>query len=155
MLRGIFYEMKFIGENMNAIIRDAVAKDMEGILAMAKDLATSFSVESEQFCTSFHEALNTTNAYLLVAEKNEGPVGYLLGFDHPTFYANGRVSWVEEVYVKQANRKEGLGCLLMRTFEEEAKCRGSRLVALATRRAESFYQSIGYEASATYFKKHL
>ena len=140
---------------MGAIIREAVAKDMEGLLSMAKDLATSFSVEDEQFCTSFHEVLNTTNAYLLVAEKNEGSVGYLLGFDHPAFYANGRVSWVEEVYVKQPYRKEGLGRLLMRTFEKEAKCRGGRLVALATRRAEFFYQSIGYESSATYFKKHL
>ena len=140
---------------MNAVIRKAEAKDMKGLLSMAKDLATSFRVESEQFYTSFHEVLNTTNAYLLVAEKSEDPVAYLLGFDHPAFYANGRVSWVEEVYVKQPHRNEGVGGLLMSTFEQEAKRRGSRLVSLATRRAESFYQSIGYEASATYFKKHL
>jgi len=140
---------------MNTIIRNAVAKDMKGLLFMAKDLATSFSVEREQFCDAFHDILNNKDAYLLVAEENEELIAYLLGFDHLAFYANGRVSWVEEVYVKQANRKEGVGNSLMRTFEEKAKCRGSRLVALATRRAESFYQSIGYEASATYFKKHL
>ena len=33
--------------------------------------------------------------------------------------------------------------------------RGSRLVALATRRAARFYAALGYEESATYFRKVL
>lgn len=43
----------------------------------------------------------------------------------------------------------------MRGFEHEARTAGARLIALATRRASSFYEAIGYEPSATYFRKVL
>lgn len=33
--------------------------------------------------------------------------------------------------------------------------RGARLVALATRRADRFHESLGYERSAAYFRKVL
>jgi len=41
----------------------------------------------------------------------------------------------------------------MDVFEKGAQQRSSRLVALSTRRAGDFYESLGYEASATYYKK--
>jgi hypothetical protein len=43
----------------------------------------------------------------------------------------------------------------MTQTEEIATTRKSKLIALATRRADQFYQSIGYEASATYFRQLL
>lgn len=43
----------------------------------------------------------------------------------------------------------------MALIEEKAMERGSKLVALATRRASDFYRAIGYDESATYFKKAL
>ena len=49
-------------------------------------------------------------------------------------------------------RRQNVGQHLMRTFELWAKTRGCRLVALATRRAAPFYQALGYEDSATYFR---
>ena len=138
---------------MCTVIREATVQDMDSVFAMAKDLATSFDVKYEAFCASFNEVLNTSNAFLLVAEKNKVVVAYLLGFEHTAFYANGRVSWVEEVYVNPRYRKEGLGRLLMNAFEKGAKQHSSKLVALSTRRAGDFYESLGYEASATYYKK--
>ena len=90
-----------------------------------------------------------------MAEENGEVIGYCLGFDHYAFYANGRVSWVEEIMVQEDRRKEGIGRDLMDAFEEWAKSRGSRLVGLATRRAASFYQALGYEDSAVFFRKLL
>ena len=52
-------------------------------------------------------------------------------------------------------RRRGVGKVLMENFEEWSSKRGNRLVALATRRAASFYRSIGYEESATFFRKLL
>ena len=52
-------------------------------------------------------------------------------------------------------RRRGVGKVLMENFEEWSSNRGSRLVALATRRASSFYRSIEYEESATLFRKLL
>jgi len=43
----------------------------------------------------------------------------------------------------------------MSAFEAWAKARGAKMVALATRRASSFYLELGYEESATYFRKLL
>jgi len=43
----------------------------------------------------------------------------------------------------------------MKHFEQSAKNSGNKLVALATQRAGSFYQAIGHEESASYFKKNL
>ena len=52
-------------------------------------------------------------------------------------------------------RRRGVGAELMAGFEDWARSRGARLVALATRRAARFYLALGYEASATYFRKLL
>ena len=82
-------------------------------------------------------------------------IGYLLGFDHYTFYANGRVAWVEELMVAEAFRRQRIGQTLLREFEGWAAARGAALVALATRRAAAFYLAAGYEESAIYFRKRL
>jgi GNAT superfamily N-acetyltransferase len=81
--------------------------------------------------------------------------GYFLGFDHFTFYANGRVSWVEEIMVVEEIRRHGIGRLLMESFKQWARQRQGKLISLATRRAASFYTDIGYDESATYFRKLL
>ena len=82
-------------------------------------------------------------------------IGYLLGFRHLTFYANGPVGWVEEVVVRDQDRGRGIGRVLMGAFERWAAAEGCTLVALATRRAAPFYRALGYEESASYFRKVL
>ena len=42
---------------------------------------------------------------------------WALRFDHYAFYANGRVSWLEEITVRADLRRQGLGLGLMRAFE--------------------------------------
>jgi GNAT superfamily N-acetyltransferase len=65
------------------------------------------------------------------------------------------VGWVEEVVVRPGNRGGGVGGALMGAFEQWAAAEGCALVALATRRAAPFYRAVGYEESATYFRKVL
>ncbi len=136
-------------------IRAAEPRDEKALLALAKDFATSFAVEAEAFSRAFSELLTAPDACLIVAEMNRQVVGYLLGFDHATLYANGRVAWVEEIAVHVDARRCGLGTLLMRRFEGWAAGRNCKLVALATRRASDFYEALGYAASATYYRKLL
>jgi len=140
---------------MNTAVRIAEADDLDAIFTLAEKLATSFVVDPESFRQVYNRVLELPDATLLVAENNHQIVGYLLGFEHPAFYANGSVAWVEELYVANAHRGGGIGRVLMSHFEQSAKAAGNRLVALATRRAGNFYQAIDYEQSATYFKKHL
>jgi GNAT superfamily N-acetyltransferase len=135
-------------------IRLARPEDGSVLLDLTKEFATSFDVEDACFRQSLLSLLSDQSAYLAVAEERV-VVGYLLGFDHVTFFANGRVSWVEEIMVRQEQRRSGVGRLLMQSFEAWAISRNSKLVALATRRAELFYRALGYEDSATYFRKVL
>ena len=139
----------------NLTIRLATSGDCSSVFPLAKEMATSFEVIKECFEISFQEFLNDSSAICLVAESNTEIIGYLIGFDHRAFYANGRVSWVEEIFVKEKDRKEGIGKKLMDEFETWCIERGSKLIGLASRRASSFYEAIGYEDSATFYRKRI
>ncbi len=136
-------------------VRKATEDDADALFGLAKDFATSFVPERSAFDTALTDIVLADGANLSVAEVDGEVVGYCLGFDHYAFYANGRISWVEEITVKESLRKRGIGKVLMERFEEWSSSRGSRLVALATRRAASFYKGIGYEESATFFRKGI
>lgn len=76
-------------------------------------------------------------------------------FEHPAFFANGPVGWVEEIAVREHLRRRGLGSRLMSAFEDRVRERGGRLVALATTRASTFYESVGYDHHAAYYRTYL
>jgi len=136
-------------------IRRAVRSDREGVFALVKDFATSFNPEKSAFDFSFDQIHSDGSACLLVAEMNNRIIGYCLGFDHYAFYANGRVSWVEEIMVSEDYRQRGIGRRLMNGFEEWSRARDSKLAGLATRRAAPFYEALDYENSAVFFRKLL
>lgn len=140
---------------MDAVIREADIKDEEEIFKLVKIFATSFKPERVLFRESLKHILNDDSALLLLAETNNQVIGYCLAFDHYAFYANGRVSWLEEIMVDKTFRRVGIGKQLMVKFEEWAKSRNSKVIALATRRASLFYSAIGYEESAIFFRKLL
>jgi GNAT superfamily N-acetyltransferase len=118
-------------------------------------MATSFAVDTEAFATSFAELLGRDDAIVLVALEAGGVVGYLLGFDHLAFYANGCVAYVEEVAVRQDRRGATIGQQLMQEFERWARSRSATLITVATRRAAPFYRNLGYDETATLFRKVL
>ena len=136
-------------------VRRAGRGDAAAVAALAGDLAMSFTFSRPAFEASFPALLADPQACLLVAAGRDDPVGYLLGFRHLTFYANGPVGWVEEILVRGEYRRSGAGRDLMAAFEEWARGCGCGLVALATRRAAPFYRALGYQESAVYHRKML
>jgi GNAT superfamily N-acetyltransferase len=135
------------------IIRVPSPADADAVLGLARDFATSFVVREQCFRQAFAALLSDRSACVRVAALRGVPVGYVLGFEHLTFFANGRVAWVEEIVVAEAHRRKGVGEGLMNAVTEWAAGRECRMVALATRRAADFYAALGYEPSATYFRK--
>ena len=135
-------------------VRTATPEDEVAVYDLvAANMATTFNVQRDIFRTSFHGLIKADQAFVLVADVGGRVGGYLLGFSHLAFFANGPVAWVEEIAVHEDLRRQGLGAQLMKGFENQASAAGARLIALATRRASSFYEAIGYEPSATYFRK--
>jgi len=132
-----------------------MAVDADRIFELAVRLATSFSPERSHFEQAFTQLLDNDDACMMVAGPEAGVVGYLLAFAHQTFFADGPVGWVEEIMVDDDHRRGGVGRALMAGFETWSVERGCRLVALATQRAAEFYTALGYQESATYFRKAL
>lgn len=138
-----------------AVVRPATVGDAEAVRELAAGMAVSFTVERQAFLRSYATVLDEPDAHLLVVDAGPAVGGYLLGFEHPAFFANGPVGRVEEIAVREDVRRQHLGSLLMAAFEDGVRARGGRLVALATTRAGSFYDAIGYDRHAAYFRKYL
>jgi GNAT superfamily N-acetyltransferase len=136
-------------------VRRAGASDAGDVAILAAELAQSFAFSVEKFGLSYPALLSAGDACLLVAAEGDQCLGYVLGFRHLTFYANGPVGWVEEILVRPECRGRGLGRALMSAFEQWATEHGCVLIALATRRAAPFYRALGYEDSAAYLRKVL
>jgi GNAT superfamily N-acetyltransferase len=144
------------GTLMDVIIRPATLQDRDLLFDLVVQFATSFTPQRAAFESSLERLLANDEAHLLVATHDNTLIGYCLGFVHDTFYANGPVAWVEEIMVQEAFRRHHIGQHMMETFEQWAASQGgATLIALATRRASSFYKSIGYDESASYFRKLL
>ena len=135
-------------------IRAAEAGDSEQLWPLVQDFAFSYRPERSLFERSFRDLLDRSDTLVLVAVSDaEAVVGYLLGSLHGTFFANGPVAWIEELMVSEPARHSGVASKLMSSAEEWARSLDTAYIALASRRAGDFYLKIGYEESATYFKK--
>lgn len=134
---------------MNAFqVRPGVLEDLDEVWPLARDFATSFRPERDEFEQTFR-------ALILVARMPERICGYLLAHTHQTFLANGPVAWVEEVMVDHRDRSQGIGFALMAEAERWGRSQGAAYVSLASRRAGGFYLHLGYEESAVFFKKDV
>lgn len=136
-------------------IRPADASDAAAVADLASELAQSFTFSRAGFDRNYPALLASESACLLLAVNGHERLGYLLGFEHLTFYANGPVAWIEEIFVRGQHRGCGVGRALISGFEQRATARDCALVALATRRAAPFYRALGYEESAIYHRKIL
>ena len=140
---------------MDPTLRSVTLSDGDALFELTQKFATSFTPERPAFEAAFRVLLDQDDAHLTGVSIDGVLVGYCLGFDHFAFYANGRVAWVEELMVDEAHRRQGLGRALMDDFEAWARSRSAKLCGLATRRAAAFYSAIGYDDSATFFRKML
>jgi GNAT superfamily N-acetyltransferase len=136
-------------------IRRATQQDIDSVLPLVQEFATSFEIIESKFRRAYENILVSPDSIALVANDGDTLIGYCLGFCHDTFYANGNVAWLEEIMVSSLYRRQRVGESLMTAFEEWARSKGAVLSALATRRAANFYQAIEYEESAAYFRKLL
>ncbi|MFF3669264.1 GNAT family N-acetyltransferase [Microtetraspora malaysiensis] len=136
-------------------IRKAEKSDADEIFALAREFALSFRPERAAFDAALPQLLQNEDAQLLVATVDGTVRGYLLGFTHLTLFANGRVAWVEEAIIERNFRRHGIGRRLLEEFESWARSRDAGYMALATRRAAGFFSALGFDVSATYYRKML
>lgn len=137
------------------MIRRATAADPDAIWPLTREFATSFTPDRNAFDKTFPALVERDDAFLAIGTTASGAVGYVLAVAHPTLFANAPVVWVEELMVSEVERRSGIGRALMDAVETWARDRGAAYVSLATRRASDFYLALGYDESATFFRKLL
>lgn len=136
-------------------VRPATREDADVVWPLTLEFATSFAPERAAFDAAFASLIERDDAFLAVGTTSSGAVGYVLAIAHPTLFANAPVVWVEEVMVREVERRSGVGRQLMDAVETWARTLGAAYISLATRRASDFYLALGYEESATFFRKLL
>lgn len=94
---------------MEVLYRRVKCSDQDQLFGLAKKLAINFETNSRDFAIVFDSLLVDKSVDLIVAEKEQELIGYVLVLHHPAFYANGIVSWVEELFVVEHDRGKGIG----------------------------------------------
>jgi len=136
-------------------VRRANLNDELKLFALVSRFPTQTPPTAEQFAESLRIKLKDHDAFVAVAEERGELLGYVAGDAHETFYAGGKTAWVDEIFVAEGARRRGIGRALMAEFESWAAGGRCRLVGLATRGAASFYEELGFETTAGYFKRYL
>ena len=136
-------------------VRRARVGDEFELFALVTQFPTPTPPNRETFAAALRSKLRDADAFVAVAELGGKLLGYVAGDAHETFYAGGKVAWVDEILVAADARRQGIGRALMAEFEAWAENGRCRLIGLATRAAATFYEELGFEDSAGYFKRYL
>lgn len=83
-------------------IRRAEERDSADVFQLVQAFATSFAVEQSAFERAFAELLFHSEAFVAVAEINGKVAGYVLGFEHMTFFANGRPPGLKKLRLEKS-----------------------------------------------------
>ena len=140
---------------MSVSVRPVVAADAPALFLLVQQFPSPTPCPAETFEVLFESKLKDPRSCIIVAELDGALIGYVSGSVRTAFYAGGATAWVDEILVAPESRSGGVGRQLMSAFETWAADNRSVLVALATAGAAKFYEKLGYESRAGYFKKYL
>lgn len=134
-------------------IRPAIGSDAGTIVRFVKELAEFEKEPSENVLLD--EATVLEHAFgdrphfeVLIAEKDSYPVGMVLFFENYSTWAARPGTWIEELFVEENHRGNGIGVSLIQSVVQLAKHRGYGRVELAVLNwnpAVDFYRSQGFE----------
>ncbi|MDR1781947.1 MAG: GNAT family N-acetyltransferase [Bacilli bacterium] len=117
--------------------------DLEGVI-----------LDKERFIKVFLNNINDTNITYLVARDNNEVIAFASIHYHLLLHHVGLVAELEELYVFENYRKQGIARKLVNKIIEEAKKKDCELIELASnikrKEAHKFYEKIGF--SKTHYK---
>ncbi len=134
-------------------IRSANLLDHEAVWVLLGIFATTYSPDRGRFDAAFPLVIN--GGVFLVAERDGLVIGYLLAHVLPTLFAGGPILEVIELIVDPGHRGKGYGRALVEAAIVKATDESCVEVVVPTRRAQAFYESMSFEATATYLKRRL
>jgi GNAT superfamily N-acetyltransferase len=134
---------------MSFVIRDATAADASIVMSLVRELADFERLAHEVVGDEamLREALAAGHSAALVAEDDGEPIGLALYFHNFSTFLARRGIYLEDLYVKPAFRKQGVGRALLRRLARIAVDRGCGRFEWAVldwnAEAMRFYESLG------------
>ena len=137
------------------LIRSAKVGDGPSVFALALDFPSPSVIDENTFNLTWEQKFQDPHSFVGIAENVGEIVGYISGYTHTPFYANGSVFWIDEVMVYEAFRNQGTGKLLMAEAMDWANNQDCTQVCLASSAAGGFYERLGFKPTARYYKRYL
>lgn len=138
-----------------ASVRPARLEDADAVFGLLTDFATSYRPQRSTFDKHYPIILDASDADMVVADQGGVVIGYALAIDMLTLFANGIVTELIELMVEESSRRSGLGRMLVDGIVSRARSRDAVEVTVPTRRAGPFYERLGFEETANYYKLPL
>lgn len=91
----------------------------------------------------------------IAAVTENNIVGYAAGYLRIVLTQCSNVAYLDELVVAPSHQKNGVGTELMHRFEQWAQTQSCTVAGLASGGARAFYEQLGYESNAGYYKKVL
>lgn len=137
------------------MMKPFVAEDFDDYLALSREFysseATDHPVPEEHFRRTFDETVSGSPIARgwLIRNDQGRPVGYLLASITWSNEFGGRISWLEELYLRPETRGQGLGRKVIEQAINELKANdnlvGFRLeVAPANKSISELYKRMGF-----------
>lgn len=150
LLSGVAFGLP--NQSLRPIYRDASSQDIDALVGMVKELAAYEKKKPEEVLLTSEKflkhAFGEHNYFkVLIAEQDRKLVGYALYFFTYSAYKGAPVLYIEDLYVSESYRKQGIGTTLLSRLEEISKeygcCRMEWHVFDWNESATRFYKSLG------------
>lgn len=133
-------------------IRKATKSDYKDLMGLY--IKAGFSKSGEN---SFAKVLNHKLSFIFVAEDKEKLVGFITFQARYVIRHKQPIGQIEELFIKEKFRKQGIGKALIQEAEKVAVKLGCHSVCVESgyqhRPAHKFYQHMDYKKSGNYFLK--
>jgi ribosomal protein S18 acetylase RimI-like enzyme len=140
---------------MELEIRDARPNDFARILEMMRDFADFVGLSD--YLTISEERLSQAvfgpGAFveLMVAIRNGAIAGYAIIYPHFSSFRGERGFYLEDIYVDESSRREGVGLALLRAMARRAAERGFERIDFQVLKSNAgairFYEALGAESN--------
>ena len=118
---------------------------------MLEEVRASFGEPGGGLDPILDAALGGSSLDLLLAHVEDVPVGLVSVALAPTSQGSGLFAWLDDLYVRPAHRRLGLGRLLVESAIERARARGASEIRLAAAMGDAgvvaLYRDAGFAAS--------
>ena len=111
----------------NIVIREAVNKDLEGVIDVLKSTKISEEIwkgDEKWVKKTLQKSLTTENSAFLVAEINQRIVGFVNYVIYPSFWECENQGLINDLFVHEAFQGKGIGGKLIEVVVERADARG-------------------------------